>query len=259
MKFNSLIFNLLFFPFFFNIIEIIWENIEVSSTTRQYMRIRTNLITMLLLIIGFAIVLQASIYKQVFEKEKPDLTLCDTEIPALYQGSYDSSEASIMEFTRVGSNMTDTVAYLDSQCNAEVTDTSDVFWGLYGDDADASEPSATYSIDVCAQDPSSLTTTGMCPHAGQTTFCPCLSLTLNQTCETLICDTDPSSSVCQEFSSTSIADCFCMASLTSIITDSQGFSDLISRLEDALTVDPCKDFYSKFLSAIGLSYGSQLP
>merc|ERR1711871_275950 len=42
--------------------EMIWENIEVSAITKFFNRVRTNALTFVLLIIGFAIVLQASIY-----------------------------------------------------------------------------------------------------------------------------------------------------------------------------------------------------
>jgi len=81
--------------------KIVWENIEVSVWTRVWSRTRTNLITVILLIVGFVIVLQANLYLQYFESQKPDLSLCSAEIPALYVGSYTlNSRTNNMVFAR---------------------------------------------------------------------------------------------------------------------------------------------------------------
>merc|ERR1711871_558771 len=230
--------------------EIIWENIEVSHTSRLLSRMKTNTFTFILLVVGFIVVLQASIYKQVFADEKPDLSVCDAELPALYAGAYDSPILSTMEFTRSDTNTP--LASLDQACNSQVASS---FYGIYGQYGKANAPSVTYSENVCVKDMNNANTTGLCPHAGQSTFCPCVSLKdFNQTCQTLMCDTDANHGKCKTFPSSTIADCFCMDSLSSIITDSSSLNDLVSKLQSALTDDPCKDFYETFLTAVSLGY-----
>ena len=64
--------------------EMLWENIEVPETTKYLARSRNNFFTSVLLIMGFAIVLQASIYSQLFEEQKPNLTLCEKEVTLNY-------------------------------------------------------------------------------------------------------------------------------------------------------------------------------
>ena len=157
-----------------------------------------------------------------------------------------------MDFTRSGTSTP--VSSLDQTCSNQVATT---FYGIYGINGVASNPSATYSDSVCIQDMNNANTTGLCPHAGQSVFCPCISLeNLNQTCKTLTCDSDTTSAKCKEFPSSTIADCFCMNSLSSIILDASSLNDLISKLRSALTTDPCKTFYQTFLTAISLGYAA---
>ena len=68
--------------------EIVWENIEVPRSVRFLSRSRINVFTLILILVGFIIVLQANIYKQFFDNQKPNLSLCSKEIPALFSGTY---------------------------------------------------------------------------------------------------------------------------------------------------------------------------
>lgn len=153
-------------------------------------------------------------------------------------------------FTRTGTN--DPIVDLDEDCAGEVPSS---FYGIYGEYGSGSSPSVTYNHNICEIDVDNPTTTGICPHADQTTFCPCLSLDdLNQTCSTLGCSTVSEDDKCETFSSLMIAQCFCTESLQSIITQASSASDLVEKLRAAVTTDPCRDFYTAFLSAILFGY-----
>ena len=53
----------------------------------------------------------------VFESEKPDLSLCDLEIPALFAGSYQAVDIDTMQFTRSGADIgSQALTGYDTQC-----------------------------------------------------------------------------------------------------------------------------------------------
>lgn len=255
----------LFFPFLHLISSLIswiyffaepdalkWENIEVPYQTQISARLRTNLITFIFLLVGFAIILQASIYKQIFEQAKPDLSLCDKEIPARFYGSYDQNEyTKVMHFARADPD----VSYVyDSSCKSIVG--KDSFYGVYGQNGDFSKPSVNYSLSACIPNATNPfhNSSGLCP--GDTDFqCPCMSLSADQSCSTLMCSETPTETTCKKFPSTTIANCYCMSALSLLITGTKGgLGGFVSRIRSSMDNDPCKNFYGQYLSALGLSY-----
>jgi hypothetical protein len=61
--------------------QIGWEYLEISTYLKQFYRILTGTIAIVILLICFAIIVQGSIYKTKFSDEIPNLALCDAEIP----------------------------------------------------------------------------------------------------------------------------------------------------------------------------------
>ena len=127
--------------------DVVWENLEVGKWQKLVASIRTRSVTFLLVVLCFGIVLQAVLYQQKFTAFVPDVTLCDTEIPALYLDSY-SSQISTMEMVRPPS-ITEEVA-LDKECSAIIPGS---FYAKYAFHGVYNKPVGNYSIAACCRFP----------------------------------------------------------------------------------------------------------
>lgn len=67
---------------------IIWQNLEVSQKSRRRRRMITFLITFLLLLISFGLIYVAQTQQKAFASKLPSPDICDTIIPATYEGSH---------------------------------------------------------------------------------------------------------------------------------------------------------------------------
>mmetsp|Transcript_16932 Transcript_16932/g.25540 ORF Transcript_16932/g.25540 Transcript_16932/m.25540 type:complete len:1258 (+) Transcript_16932:167-3940(+) len=229
--------------------EIVWENLEVSSVRKMARRAISAVFALCLLIVGFAIILQAAEYRRVFNEEIPKLNMCHKEIPALYAGSYDFPSG--VEIVRPDPSEDDTGRTRDDydlECTARVKGS---FYAIYTTNGNFNSPLANYSItDVCKYGSSAATTD--CPLPDQSVFCPCLSSSSSDTCETLSCE--ESNGNCDEFKASTVAGCFCYQELLSLFS-----SPLLSLWSQVQTVDAnCEEFLTSYGSALLLTVAASL-
>lgn len=236
--------------------EIIWENLEVPTSTKYYRRLRTTFITLLFLAAGFMFIIQAAVEKNAFKKQLPMDYLCKTELPALYKGTYKGISGTSLQRPSVATDANGvTRASYDSQCKVVIPGS---FYLLAAENNDPSKPVGRYAIAACTK--KTLTqranTYGQCPHYNQTVFCPCHTIDASETCpQTLACETEAIDGRCESFSSGLIGGCYC-------------YSQILVRLQALLTPsgiasglaydasDPCYTFFQSFALNIGLTYGA---
>ncbi len=68
--------------------ELKWENLEVVWWDHDARKFITGVLTTLSVLIGFIVVVQASIFKREFSKNVPSLSACGTHIPQLYSQNH---------------------------------------------------------------------------------------------------------------------------------------------------------------------------
>lgn len=234
--------------------EILYENVEVPYYKKFIRRTYTAVVALALLIVGFAIILQSSIYKQKFSDEVPDLTYCSTEIPALYKGSYTGYSENTVRIVRPpeSGDTSQTLRNLDLQCANLVTGS---FYAIYSDTGDFDNPLADYDVSVCNYGGDNSTDTD-CPEYGQQKFCPCITASRSDTCKTLRCSTGVSVDVgeCSEFPSTTIVGCYCYDSMLTLFSDGilQGFQNIYN------TDTACQQFLGNYAFALVLTFVAAL-
>ena len=221
--------------------DIIWENLELSTTRVIMSQVWSNVWSVLLLIIGFAIVLQAGITQAKFTSNAPDLALCNKEIPALYKNQY-MSDYSIMSFDKPNGGWGPDK---DTMCDQAV---SSSFYSIYVESEDISTPSVTYHFNVCNGTHVNETKSGLCPQRNQTVFCPCVSLSSEVECTTL----DQTST----FPAKSIAYCSCLDYLQSLIVGD--FSTILQNVQDVDVSDPCYTFILEYAATLSITYAAIL-
>jgi RNA recognition motif-containing protein len=70
--------------------DVIHENLAVTSLDRCIRQMCTGIVTALLVIAGLIMMIVAQSYSKTLAASTPDLTMCDTELPALFLGGYDN-------------------------------------------------------------------------------------------------------------------------------------------------------------------------
>lgn len=120
--------------------EIIWENLEVTGISKRFRRFSTFLISVVLLIISFAAIIQSSRYKGVFTSKVPSAFLCSQGIPSLY-GAY-SNITDFRDFKLVRPNPTSS---LDAQCNSFIPNS---FYAVYSNRNNPDDTVANYDFQV---------------------------------------------------------------------------------------------------------------
>lgn len=153
--------------------QIVWENIEVPFRQKLYLRIRTNTITFVLVVLCFIIILQASIYKSLFSDQIPSELLCGTTIPAVYANGSNSDN---FELVRPPDSQQ---ASYDTQCQQYVPGS---FYAVYSTSGDFGDPAVTYNVTACS-------TLGECPIYGANKYCPCVTLDSKTACQNAYCTT----------------------------------------------------------------------
>jgi hypothetical protein len=228
--------------------QVLWENLEVPLSTKFYLRLRTAGITFLLILFCFIIILQASIYKEMFNANKPDLSLCDTYLPGLY-----------LNRTKVNYNRISLMIppdksernHLNKLCQETV---SDSFFAIYVFDQNYSNPIANYNIDSCISQrslnsSSSSSSGGLCPVYRNDEFCPCITTTSDESCQTAGCSDPSLLEKCEKFNANVLGACYCSSQVTNFIEtgDTTGIS-----------ISQCQTFYYQYSLASSLTYASVL-
>jgi hypothetical protein len=250
--------------------EMIWEHLEVSRMSKRLKRIGTALLSLVLLIVSFIAILQASIYKSIFSARIPSGGLCSATIPALY-GAY-SNNTDYKDFKIIRPNAAQRFQ-LDSACDAVVPGS---FYAVYSTANNISSPVSLYSLQACDSSvatPSNYykptgssgpisTLGGTCPHYGQKVFCPCISKkSSTETCRSAACasSSSSSSSACTTFLDTTLSACYCQQMLNSYLK-----SGVLATLRYLGTIsastapDSCSTYFTDYSTAQGVSYGTIL-
>lgn len=247
--------------------QIIWENLEVTRAQQLYLRTRTNLITISLVVLCFIIILQASIYKQIFSARIPSNALCKQTVPELYTTSTVLTSKSVSSYTLTRPSDSSEAAALDAQCDAALSGT---FYAVYTKNEDFNDPVVPYNVSACTN-----STTGainICPTLSQSTYCPCVSISDGTQCHSAECSIskycfivwglrfDPSildddSPSCISFKASTIGSCYCYAQLSDIL-ESKGVIEALSTITSSKSSDPCYDFYRNYSFSSSITIAS---
>ena len=229
--------------------QIIWENLEVTRAQQLYLRARTNLITVALVILCFIIILQASIYKQTFSGRIPSSSVCKQTVPELYTTSTVLTSKSVSSYTLTRPSATETAA-LDTQCEASLHNT---FYAIYTKNDHFDNPVVPYNISACTN-----STTGasrICPTISQDVYCPCISISDNTKCYSAECSLDQSSLGCTSFHASAIGSCYCYEQLSNIL-NTDGVISALNAITSSKSSDPCYDFYRNYSLSSGITFAS---
>jgi hypothetical protein len=218
--------------------------------TALFMRLRTSFVTIVLVVVCFVIILQASIYKTVFSNRIPKRSLCETTVPELYLNG--SSSATLVSLVRPPAA---SQGSYDAQCQAVASNT---FYAIYGKKGLFTSPAATYAMEACVQNDTyshnhALSSSGLCPTYHATEFCPCISTSSSATCYSAQCPQE-TGSVCVEFAAETIGACYCYDLLSSMIKHS-GVVNAMNSIS-TLRSGECGAFFKQYSVAAGLTYVS---
>eukprot|EP01038_Epipyxis_sp_PR26KG_P012379 gene12379-16606_t len=223
--------------------QIVWENLEVSNWKKFYRRTRTTIISIILVIVCFIIILQASIYKQKFSSSIPDSSLCVSEIPLLFSNTTSGavSESLLSEYSLTRDNA---AADYDKSCS---TYHSGSFYAVYSNGISTNPITQSYSLSVCGTD-------GLCPSKSQKKHCPCVYTEKNKkdSNSCLKADCNPNVESSCYFDKSAIGACYCYSELTTSLSA----SGVIATLQKISESGPCKIFYNSYSLASGLTYVS---
>jgi len=75
--------------------DVLWENLEIGWKERMVRYFITTLITILLLAGSFVFIYEAQEFQTRITSNMPDLSICSSEIPAVFFGSYDMFQPNV--------------------------------------------------------------------------------------------------------------------------------------------------------------------
>lgn len=226
--------------------DILFENLEVSGLQKFVRRLRTTTAMVVALLVCFYVILQASRYRQEFSSSIPNLAYCSSVVPQQYTAFTNNADISAVSLLRPPDDL---ISYYDSQCEAAIEGT---FYAVYSRTGTVKQPVAPYSISACSR-PSPY---GLCPAAGEATYCPCLSVQATDTCRTYQCTTEGASSkACLSYQARLLADCFCAAELANLAQSGEGLAAL-SDYSQTSSTPQCKAFYSSYVAVEVLTYSA---
>ncbi len=260
--------------------ELIWENIEVRWWDHEIRKSITVFIAFIAILISFAIIVQAAIYKDKFAANVPRLASCSTDIPNLYmQNDTISSEyspwsiageASTVKLARppIGNGVGERTV-LDAEC-AAVTGSAKFFYGVQAENGDYTTPVGNYNTTACKMrnlDTDSYDDLTICPSItghrshweGQ--FCPCFDMESQEKCHSIDCsltDIDGSTTNinCVEFTASTMGSCYCFDYLLNLVKNTPA-AELLSVI-DSLNGHVCEDFLIAYSASSGLTYGTSV-
>ena len=224
--------------------QILWEHLEISSTSKAIVRVRTAIITILLTIGCFIVILQASINKSKFSGKIPSSALCAGTIPNLYLNNSIIISGSELTLVRPLSN---NAASLDAKCNSYIPSS---FYAVYSATNDPLNPVATYDFSGCT--PGLTVTSGICPVIGSKNFCPCISTKSSVACKSTECYGKETSN-CKRFDAGSIGACYCYKQLSNILGGYKP-AEVFNQLRSQESSTTCSDFYNNYSLSTGFTY-----
>jgi hypothetical protein len=233
--------------------QIVWENLEVSQSTKFWLRQRTTLITISLVIGAFVVILQASIAQKLYSGNIPSSTICKQVIPEIYSVHNLTADVSKVVLTRPA---TSREADLDAMCDEAVPGS---FYGVFAEDGELKNVVGTYDTNMCtpalALDFANSSFGSLCPHKDAPSFCPCFDLVSSEKCSSLLCQSSGDENCRRnEFSSSTIGSCYCNSILINVLREEGvvGSLDSLQSIEQGI----CKDFFAQYSVAVGLTYVS---
>ena len=235
---------------------ILWDNIEEPTWRKFSMRARTAGIIFLLVVLSYAIIVQASSYQVAAAAKLPSISMCSKEIPMLFNQ---------VDFEHIGLTYPPTTngykERLDGNCNKIVAGS---FYAQYGYNGRYDQPGlgagSTYSLTQC-----NIQNVGLCPNfqtngtnsnaQGPSTYCPCISTTdVSQSCQTSACFLPPSNrnkAHCLTFKANLLGTCYCAARLTDALNGFAG-SSLGSTISNS--ADECHAYFIDYVTSLGINY-----
>lgn len=231
--------------------QIAWENLEIPRRTKLYLRFRTGLITICLVVACFIIILQASIYKEIFSNEIPSRSLCSTTIPLMYINGTSETIASQLNLARPPNSVR--TSY-DDICHSYYPGS---FYSEYSYDGKYGRNASKYSFNACTEalaTAHNLSYYGLCPHHDQEYFCPCVSITRKESCQTMTCFDNDRTTTCQTYPAKNIGACYCYEALGNLLS-SQGVANAMNIISNSQG-NPCHNFYVQFSFSTSLTYAS---
>ncbi len=219
--------------------QIVWEYLEVNEYEKFYLRLRTFIITVVVVVLCFVIILQASIYKQIFSSNIPQLSLCNNVVPQVYTNASSKYPVDTIELVRPSSDLE--LSY-DFQCKQKIGST---FYATYVSSSTGKNVTK-YSFDACdSQD--------ICPSAKDSVHCPCVSTTSKVKCSSVGCDYKSKTQTCQTFNAGVVGACYCYQKLLDLLHN--GAADALNSINSLQSSD-CGDFYSSYSLSSALTYVS---
>jgi len=230
--------------------EVLWEHVEVADWRKFLHRLFTAIVAVLLLLVGFVIILQASLKKEEFNSNVPNLEICELELPAVYAGTYDIPGGT--EFIRPSTSKNDnglSRTEYDTMCRLVVPNSFYAVYSTNGNFDSNDDLLAQYDQESCQSDQYSNGVTTDCPIFNSSSFCPCISHSTSDTCQTASCSISSVDAECAEFSSSTIAGCFCYESLLNMFTGSA--MDVLTKVSESS--DVCSTFFLNYSLAVSLA------
>jgi hypothetical protein len=251
--------------------EIVWENLETDWITSFLHKSFTNLIALVFTIVIFAVVVQAAIYKMNVADQVPDMSLCNSHIPATfgYYHNLTDTAAPIM-FVRASDAVPDSAATLDESCSTALGGADKVFYGMFTEGGAWDKPVGNYNVDSCTGVNGVFT---QCPQKGSNDFCPCFDVISDETCFTQTCTDDEratiieyddetdtidsvSSTTCFTWAAGDMGSCSCVDELTTMIEENSP-QELATEIQ-SLAGSVCAPFFEAYAATTGLTYGISL-
>jgi RNA recognition motif-containing protein len=222
--------------------QLLWQNIEVKDVHRYYLKGRSLLITIVLVLLCFVIILQASIYKALFSSSTPKLSLCTTVVPTAFVHKNTTGyyyPVDTVELIRPTSK----AAERDAECEAVLPGT---FYATYVRKNDHGQSATVYDINAC-------TTSGICPRSKDASHCPCVSIHDKTTCHSTRCEfaMETDLPVCDSYKAGVIGACYCYNKLLDLIQS--GVANTLNAVSSLKNGD-CGHFYTQYSLSSTLTY-----
>lgn len=235
--------------------EIVWENLEVSWFDKKIRRVRTSIITFILIIMSFIMILQSSFYKNKFEKEQPSLGICK-DLPRMFSGNLNYTDEEYLDMQYIRPIDFVERERLDNECKLIVPDSLYARYAIYDKNQKEYKYIGNVSISSCSSN--------ICPVYQEWDNCPCVSTSDNSgDCKTYQCSSsDPFVQLnCREgileFPSSTIGGCYCAQNLFQLLKNGGALS-AIKAIDNGLftSADPCYNFMVNYLQGSLLTYAA---
>lgn len=186
--------------------QIVWENLELPNHVKRLLAFRTLLISLCLILCGFVFVFLGGSLRSSYREQIPSTDLCIDAIPALYAAK-NYTNRDYIESLRLKRPPTEVRrVQLDGQC-IRATGYKSAFYAVYSAVDDFDVPVAKYDFAACSSTYNATTSTNttganyyfnssaplvhtskhLCPLFNASSYCPCLTIEREETCELVPC------------------------------------------------------------------------